>query len=117
MYSKELLKGTIEIIILKLLHENGSMYGYEISRQVKELTDGKIIISEGALYPALHKLEAIGILTTTTTLIGKRQRKYYNITDDGKKTSVSKIYELHSFFQSLNQIMHFKPATPDASFL
>jgi DNA-binding PadR family transcriptional regulator len=84
------------------------MYGYEISRQVKECTEGKIVISEGALYPALHKLEAAGVLTTETIMIGKRQRKYYSITEEGKKTSASKIKELSSFFQSLNQIMHFR---------
>ncbi|MEQ8808995.1 MAG: helix-turn-helix transcriptional regulator, partial [Imperialibacter sp.] len=76
MYSKELLKGTLQTIVLKLLAENGRMYGYEITQKVKEQTEGKIQLTEGALYPALHKLEAEGLLVTETINIGKRIRKY-----------------------------------------
>jgi hypothetical protein len=47
MYSKELLKGTLSAILLKLLAENGRMYGYEISQKVKEITDGKIQLKDG----------------------------------------------------------------------
>ncbi|SFN25110.1 DNA-binding transcriptional regulator, PadR family [Chitinophaga sp. YR627] len=108
MYSKELLKGTIEIIILKLLVENGSMYGYEITQQVKNLTKGKIVISEGALYPTLHKLEAIGVLSTEIIHIGRRQRKYYHVSEVGKDISALKMQELSSFLHSLNQILDFK---------
>jgi len=39
------------------------MYGYEIKQHVKQLTEGELAITEGALYPALHKLEARGLLT------------------------------------------------------
>ena len=51
MYSKELLKGTIDTIILNLLANNDKMYGYEISQRVKEQTDGKILLKDGSLYP------------------------------------------------------------------
>ena len=57
MYSSELIKGTLKTIILKLLKEQGKMYGYEITNKVKDLTQGKIQITEGALYPTLHALE------------------------------------------------------------
>ncbi len=62
MYSKELTKGTLQPIILKLLSQHDKMYGYEITQKVKALTKGKIDISEGALYPILHKLEKNNIL-------------------------------------------------------
>ncbi len=77
MYSSELIKGTLKTIVLKLLSENKKMYGYEITQRVKDLTGNKIQITEGALYPTLHALEAEGILTTETEFIGKRVRKYY----------------------------------------
>src|SRR5437660_591126 len=111
MYSKELLKGTIEIIILKLLSENGKMYGYEITQHVKELTKDKIEISEGALYPSLHKLKTTGILAIEIMLIGKRVRKYYKLTGQGKKTAIAKIKELSEFMRSLGQIMELKVTT------
>jgi DNA-binding PadR family transcriptional regulator len=51
MYSQELLKGTLQIIVLSLLAEKDRMYGYEITQHVKERTEGKIQLTEGALYP------------------------------------------------------------------
>ena len=66
MYSSELIKGTLKTIVLKLLSDNDKMYGYEITQKVKELTGGKIQLTEGALYPTLHAMEADGILTTST---------------------------------------------------
>ena len=70
MYSSELIKGTLKTIILKLLKENKRMYGYEITQKVKDLTGNKIQLTEGALYPSLHALEAEGILTTETEFFG-----------------------------------------------
>ena len=108
MYSKELLKGTIEIIILKLLSDGKEMYGYEITQQVKEITAGKIVISEGALYSALHKLEATGVLSTETVMMGKRPRKYYNLTKSGKLVASEKIAELSAFLRSMGDVMDLK---------
>ncbi|MEO0332704.1 MAG: helix-turn-helix transcriptional regulator, partial [Bacteroidota bacterium] len=62
MNSTELLKGTLTTIILKLLADHGKMYGYEITQKVKEMTDEKILIKEGSLYPALHKLLRDGLV-------------------------------------------------------
>ena len=56
------IKGSLSTIILKLLHDNGRMYGYEITQKVKEITQEDIQITEGALYPILHKFEAEEIL-------------------------------------------------------
>lgn len=58
MHSTELLKGTLQTIILKLLQDNGKMYGYEITQKVKDSSEQSIVLTEGALYPALHKMEA-----------------------------------------------------------
>ena len=63
MATKELLKGTLQTVILKVLSDFGEMYGYEITQKVKELTMGEILLSEGSLYPHLHRMEAEGILS------------------------------------------------------
>ena len=75
MYSSELIKGTLKTIVLKLLSDSDKMYGYEITQKVKELTGGKIQLTEGALYPTLHAMEAQGILTTDVVNVGNRIRK------------------------------------------
>ena len=111
MYSKELTKGTLQPIILKLLSDSEKMYGYEITQRVKELTKGKIDISEGALYPILHKLEAENILETEKVYIGKRVRKYYSVTGTGKKAVEQITGEINDFIDTLNLIFNQQTAT------
>jgi PadR family transcriptional regulator PadR len=106
MYSKELTKGTLQPIILKLIDSRDKMYGYEITQEVKKLTFGKIDISEGALYPILHKLEAKGILETEEVFIGKRVRKYYKVTKDGKLMVTEVTKEINDFMDTLHLIFN-----------
>lgn len=110
IYSSELIKGTLKTIILKLLKENKRMYGYEITQTVKELTGGKIILTEGALYPSLHALEAEGILVTETEYIGKRVRKYYSLSAEGKERTKERISELADFMETMRFLLDIKPA-------
>lgn len=105
MYYKELLKGTLQTIVLKLLKENGRMYGYEITQRVKEQTRGKIQLTEGALYPTLHKLEAEGLLVTDTVSIGKRIRKYYSLTSKGTEQTATKLEEFSSFVNTMQFLL------------
>ena len=111
MYSKELLKGTLKTIILKLLSESDSMYGYQITQKVKEITEGKIVLTEGALYPALHKLEADGLLTTEKQTVGNRVRKYYSLTQTGNSSAKEKVEELKEFMETLKAIINITPQT------
>lgn len=101
MYSNELIRGTLKTIILKLLAEHGKMYGYEMTRMVKELTADKIQITEGALYPMLHQLENEGVVKTETVNIGKRVRKYYTLTKDGKTAAKNKLSEMADFINTM----------------
>lgn len=108
MYSKELTKGTLQPIILSVINNKGKMYGYEITQEVKKMTAGKIDISEGALYPILHKLEAKKVLETEKVYIGKRVRKYYKVTKEGKKMVESVTEEINDFINTLNLIFNPK---------
>jgi PadR family transcriptional regulator PadR len=109
MYSSELIKGTLKTIILKLLSDSDKMYGYEITQKVKELTGGKIQLTEGALYPTLHAMEAQGILTTDVVNVGNRIRKYYSVTDLGKKTASDKVSEYSDFIDTMIFLLDLKP--------
>lgn len=106
MYSQELLKGTLQIIVLSLLAEKERMYGYEITQHVKERTEGKIQLTEGALYPTLHKLEAEGLLTTEKVSIGKRVRKYYRLTQIGNVQANDRVEEFRSFSETMNALLN-----------
>jgi len=109
MYSNELLKGTLKTIILKLLSENGRMYGYEITQRVRELSGEEIRLTEGALYPMLHKLEAEGLLSTEKVNYGKRVRKYYTLTSQGNISTHAKLEEFNNFVKTMQLIL--KPKT------
>ena len=104
-----MLKGTLQTIILKLLENNNKMYGYEITQKVKQITAGEISLTEGALYPALHKLEADGLLETFTEVVDNRARKYYKLTEQGGKEVTSKLNEAHAFIEQLQLLLNLKP--------
>ena len=110
MHSTELIKGNLKTIVLKLLSTEGKMYGYEITQRVKLLSGDKILITEGALYPTLHALEAEGALTTETEYIGKRIRKYYKITETGKGIMKERVSEFSEFVNTMMMLLDVKPA-------
>ena len=86
MIPRELLKGSLKSIVMKLLAEHGRMYGYEITQKVEILSQGKIKLTYGALYPILHKLEKDGDVVTDSENINNRIRIYYKLTKKGMKT-------------------------------
>lgn len=108
MSYSNLYKGSLTTIILKLLNENDKMYGYEITQKVKELTNGELKITEGALYPSLHKLEADGFLDVEVLKVENRLRKYYKLTEQGTKETVSKLSELESYIKNMRALVNPK---------
>lgn len=109
MYSKELLKGTLSAIILKLLSQRDKMYGYEISQLVKEMSGGKILLKDGSLYPALQKMSNDGLLSFKEEVVGGRVRKYYYITKKGLKEKNVYVEELKDFMTTLTKIVFPEP--------
>ncbi|MEZ0542611.1 PadR family transcriptional regulator [Fibrella arboris] len=108
--TQHVLKGSLPVIILTLLAGRERMYGYEITQQVKAMTAGEMVLTEGSLYPSLHKLEAEGLLTAETEVVAGRARKYYSLTKTGRLQTVSRVSELRSFIDNLNTILNLKPA-------
>ncbi|OFX45347.1 MAG: PadR family transcriptional regulator [Bacteroidetes bacterium GWA2_30_7] len=105
MASNDLLKGTLKPIILKLLSEKNRMYGYEITQSVKVISDGKIELTFGALYPILHKLEQDGVVKTESEVINNRNRIYYALTEKGNSTAKEKIAELEEFVNTIRLLL------------
>jgi PadR family transcriptional regulator, regulatory protein PadR len=108
MKNSQLYKGSLTTIVMKLLEENGRMYGYEITQKVKEITKGELKITEGALYPALHKMEAEGILEVEVENVDNRLRKYYKLTKKGTSETVNKLAELEEFIKNMQSIVQPK---------
>ena len=110
MGNTELLKGTLSTIILKLLAGRPRMYGYEMVQLIKELSGERILVKEGSLYPALHKLEADKLLISEEVFIGKRVRKYYSLTTGGKTAATTSVDELMLFLQTIRTLITAQPA-------
>lgn len=110
MHSPELLRGTLQTIVLKVLRDHGKMYGYEITQLVKDLSAGRILLTEGALYPTLHKMESEGLLQTETVHIGKRVRKYYTLTQEGQALSKDRVSEFLDFIRTMSAVLKIEIA-------
>jgi PadR family transcriptional regulator PadR len=82
--SIDLLQGTLATLILKCLSW-GPRHGYGVARWVAEVTSDELLIEEGSLYPALHRLQARGLVTSewTTSDTGRRVRAY-SLTPQGR---------------------------------
>lgn len=108
MEANKIIKGSLSVVILQLLQHNGRMYGYEITKAVQEGSKGKTNVTEAALYPALHKLEAAGLLETETEIVDGRLRKYYRLSRKGKKESVAQLDVLQEAISSLQKILKYR---------
>jgi transcriptional regulator len=81
----DLLPGTLDMLILKTL-ERGSMHGYSIALRIQQASRDVLKVEEGALYPALHRLEVRGLLDAEWgTSDNNRRAKYYRLTAAGRR--------------------------------
>ena len=110
MYSKELIRGTLKPIILKLLSEHGKMYGYEICQKVKELTNDELLLKEGSLYPALYKLKAEGWLEVESIEVDNRTRQYYSLADKSQAIAKEQLTEFASFLTMMTKLFKVEPS-------
>jgi transcriptional regulator len=83
--SLSLIRGTVDLLILKAL-SGGDRHGYAVSEWIRSATAGTLLIEEGTLYPALHRLEAKGWIEAEWGLSeNNRKAKYYRLTAEGRR--------------------------------
>lgn len=81
---KEMMKGSIDLLLLSLIAQRDA-YGYEMTKALKQLSDGAYEMSEGTLYPALKRLERKQWVRSYWSETAAGRRKYYQMTDSGRK--------------------------------
>ncbi|MDQ1425650.1 MAG: PadR family transcriptional regulator, regulatory protein PadR [Acidimicrobiaceae bacterium] len=79
----DLLRGHLGMLLLSVL-ASGPTHGYALSAELRLRSNGLLAIVEGSLYPALHRLEAAGLVASSTETTDGRRRRRYEITADGK---------------------------------
>ena len=77
------MSGVPELLLLRLL-EDQEMYGYELVRSIRHVTNEAITLGEGVIYPVLHSLERNGSLKSKRKSVGGRTRVYYSLTKKGR---------------------------------
>lgn len=83
--SMDVVQGTLEFLILNTLSGNRTLHGFEVLEWISEATDGALLIEEGSLYPALHRMEKRGLIEATWGVSPKgRRAKYYGQTAEGR---------------------------------
>lgn len=102
--NKELMKGSTVILILSLL-DRKDMYGYEMTKEIELKSNGVFALKEGTLYPILHTLEADRMVEAYWSEEGARKRKYYRITDAGRKGLKEKQAEWSLFSGAVNRVI------------
>ena len=80
----DILRGTLDLLILKALSW-GPAHGYTVAKWVEHASDDALALGEGTLYPALHRLEERGLVTSSWGMSeNKRQAKFYSLTKRGR---------------------------------
>ncbi len=93
MISSDIIRGYNDTIILSIL-KRGPSYGYDISKTIRDKTEGKYIMKETTLYTAFQRLEKQGLIEVDENPMGSETRRtYYRITDRGEKHLEDKITE------------------------
>src|SRR5215831_1305513 len=106
--AKNDLQGALDLLILKTLSQLGSMHGYGIVMHIRRVSDELLIVEEGSLYPALHRMEQSGWIRASwaVTEFG-RKAKYYALTQAGKKHLAGREKNWEQVVKGVNAILRF----------
>lgn len=99
-----LLWGTVDTLILELV-SSGPTYGYEIAQTIVAKSRGSFEITEGSLYPALHRLERQKLLASFWQEPDGRERKYYKLTPAGRTALAARRTEWKKFSAGVQAIL------------
>ncbi len=84
--SLQILPGTVAFLALTAIARGGPLHGFQVLSWIRETSDGDFLVEEGALYPALHRMEKKGWLTADWAVSDKgRRAKFYKVTAKGRK--------------------------------
>jgi PadR family transcriptional regulator, regulatory protein PadR len=105
MFSRELKKGSAELLVLSLL-EQRQRHGYELGKLIEQRSDGRLTFRIGSLYPILCRLEDKGLISGRwIERPGERRRRYFRLTSEGRKVLALQRSVWKDFVTTVNQIV------------
>jgi len=110
MAGSDLYVGTLDVLILKALSW-GPMHGYGIGRWIRQTTEDVLAVQEGALYPALHRLQRRGWLDEEWGITETgREAKYYRLTPVGRRQLRSEVERWRAYARAVSAALDAAPA-------
>jgi transcriptional regulator len=100
----ETLKGHLDGLILAIL-AGGPLHGYAVIEELKQRSDGTLELPEGTIYPALHRLEAAGLLASAWSDDAARRRRVYELTRRGRRELGVRRSEWRDFSNAVQAVM------------
>src|SRR3954451_411009 len=101
----ELMQGTVAVLILKTLSWN-ALHGYDISRSIRQRSDGALGVEDAALYQALHRLERRGWIEAEWGLSeNNRRAKFYRLTGDGRQALQAEVSIWRSYVEAVSKVL------------
>lgn len=101
---RSLVSGSMTMLLLNLLEEK-EMYGYEMIETLRERSNNVFELKAGTLYPLLHGLEEKRLLTVSEKEAGGKIRKYYQITQEGRKVLDARRKEWKTYSDAVHQVI------------
>jgi PadR family transcriptional regulator PadR len=106
----DFVQGTLDVLLLKMLTLE-PMHGWAISERMKQISGGVLQVSEGSLYPALHKLEQEGWIAAKWQAAEKNRRaKFYSLTPTGRKILARESAQWDRLSSAVSRVLRLKEA-------
>lgn len=104
-----LLQGTLDMLILRSL-QRGPSHGYDVARWIQAASNDALVVEEGSLYPALHRMERRGwIVSEWGKSLSNRRAKYYKLTPSGRAQLQREVHAWEALVQSISLVLSAKP--------
>jgi transcriptional regulator len=108
MGKNDQLLGTLDLLVLKALHQLGSMHGYGIVLHIQRVSDDVLRVEEGSLYPALHRIEQAGwIAAEWRTTENNRRARYYRLTAAGRRQLMREEQKWAELVRGVGAVLRF----------
>jgi transcriptional regulator len=105
-HTNDRLKGTLDLLVLKVLATEGTMHGFGITLRIEEISDNVLRLEEGSLYPALHRMTQEGWLKSEWGLSDNNRRaRYYSITATGRRQLADETQEWSQLTDAVARVL------------
>lgn len=99
------VRGHLDLLLLAVLAEAGPVHGYAVIAALRERSEGAFDLPEGTVYPALHRLERAGLVTSRWEQATPRRRRVYELTREGRLARTAKQREWRSFVNGVQAVL------------